>query len=342
MHPLKKRRSPSLATFLIGAALLTLPGLAAADHDEPGVTLYRDVAFRGPSQHYTADVASFSGRAIGNDTASSLRLDPGCRVTLYKDTNFRGSAFTVDEDQGDLGRTPVGNDSLSSMRVECRPPGRFDFPRSDGRRPGQYRGDSDNRPGQYDGDRDARGRYRGVTLYADTGFRGRAEVFSGDDPDLRDNTVRQDSASSIRVDPGCRAVLYADTDFRGNSAVVTEDTVELGKTGVGNDRVSSIEVICDRRREGGVTLFEHTRYEGRSETFLEDDPRLNDNWIGKDRVSSLTISPGCLVTLYEHPDFGGRSTILREDVPDLRRTSVGNDTVSSLKIECRRFRRGRD
>lgn len=304
--------------YLIIALTALAASAAAADHDR-GVTLYRDVGFSGESETFNDgdEVRALSGRAIGNDSVSSLRVDHGCRVTLYADDDFRGEAVTLDDDVADLRSTSFGHDRASSLTVECR-------------RPGWYGGPAVEAP-------DWGGR-RGVALYSDEGFGGREEVFVGDDADLRDNAVPQDSASSVRVAPGCRAVLYEDTDFRGAATLVTESASSLRDTEVGNDRVSSLEVRCDGG-PAGVTLYEHVNYQGRSETFLRDDPRLTNNFIRQDGVSSARVAPGCVATLYEHSDYGGRSTTLRRDEPDLRGTLVGNDKVSSIRVACRTFGR---
>ncbi len=91
-------------------------------------------------------------------------------------------------------------------------------------------------------------RYGGVTVFSDADFRGRRESFGHDDPDLRDNAIRQDTISSIHVARGCRAVLFSDVGFRGAATVVTGEAHNLRYSTVGNDRVSSIQVDCRRRR----------------------------------------------------------------------------------------------
>lgn len=328
-----RRRLPissgPLARLLALPLFVLLAGAAAAEHDR-GVTLFRDAHFRGASQTFQDGdrVPDLGERAIGNDAASSVLVGRYCRVTLYEDTYYRGASVTLDADVAELGSTPVGNDRVSSLAVECRRPGWYDGPYAE-------------RPGQYDGDRPGwSGGRRGVILYSDEGFEGREESFYDDDPTLADNPLRQDSASSVRVAPGCHAVLFEHSDYRGAATLVTGDVPRLADTEVGNDRVSSLEVVCDGRGEG-VTLYEDTGYRGRSEIFLSDDPRLRDNFVRQDGVSSVAVAPGCVVTLYEHADYRGRSATLRQDTPDLRATWVGNDTVSSIRVDCRRFRRHR-
>jgi hypothetical protein len=224
------------STLLRGAfALLTALILAtpAAAYDDEGVTLYKDVHFTGRSETFYGDVPDLRGSYVGNDRASSLVVPRGCRVTLYRHAGFHGRAITVHHDVADLGATRVGNDEVSSLRLDCY---------GGGYRDGGYR-DGGYRDGGY---RDRH--HRGVTVFADADFRGRHESFSYDDPDLRDNYIRQDTISSVRVAPGCRAVLFDDVGFRGAATVVRAGDNNLGYSAVGNDRVSSIQVDCRRYR----------------------------------------------------------------------------------------------
>jgi hypothetical protein len=207
---------------------------------------------------------------------------------------------------------------------------------------------------------------RGVTLYEDSGFRGRYETFLGDDPLLNDNNIGQDSVSSIRVAPGCEVTVYEHPYYEGRSATLREDQPDLRYTQVGSDAVSSLRVRCggggwDRpdlqpgpgagfdpgpraefdpgpRAEfdprGGVTLYGDRDFRGRQETFVQDDSSLRDNLIGQDRASSVRVAPGCWARLYEDTGFRGRYVDLSYDVPDLRASALGTDHVSSLRVSC--------
>ncbi len=234
-------------------SLLILAALAApAVAEHRGVTLYKHVHFRGHSETFIDDVPNLGWTSIGNDRASSIAVPRGCRVTLYQDADFRGPAITVHRDVDDLGATWAGNDEVSSLAIDCR-----------GRRSDRY-GDTRRSRHRYDHDRDYdrghrhgpacgheydrdRRRDRGaVTVFEDADFRGASESFRYSDPDLRDNVLYQDTASSVYVESGCRAVLFADVGFHGAATVVTGGQDNLGHTAVGNDRVSSIQVECGR------------------------------------------------------------------------------------------------
>lgn len=226
-----RRRAPGLLALLI---LVTLAAPAFADHDSAGVTLFRHVYFEGRQETFYGDVPDLRGTLIGNDAVSSIAVDRGCRVTLFADAFFRGRSVSLRHDESDLRGTYVGNDRVSSLRVDCRGGG-YD-------RPAGYDDEGGyGRPAGYGGGG------RGVTVYSDAGFRGRAETFVYDDPDLRDNPICQDTISSVAVDRGCRVVLYDDVGFRGAATVLTGDHDNLGYSRVGNDRVSSIRVDCGGR-----------------------------------------------------------------------------------------------
>ena len=238
--------------LLAALILVSLAGPAAAGHDRDGVTLFSDVHFAGRSETFNGDIRGLRGTIIGNDRASSIAVPGGCLVTLYRDARFRGPSVTVRHDIADLRATRVGNDQVSSLTVDCYGEGRGDDRYDDGRHGDDHHGDGHHGDGHHgdghhgDGHHGDGWRQGGVTVFANARFRGRRESFSYDDPDLRDNRIRQDTISSIRVAPGCRAVLFADVGFRGAVTVVSGDDPNLRYSEVGNDRVSSIQVDCRR------------------------------------------------------------------------------------------------
>lgn len=316
---------------LIGLVLLTL-GLAtpaAADYGT-GVTLFADKNFSGASYTFYDDVPYLKDTPFGHDRASSVRVISGCTVTLFSDAGYRGRTTTLTRDAYDLRGTEVGNDSISSLRIRCR--------RATG--------------GAVDWSR-----RRGAALYSDDDFGGRREIFYDHDQDLRNNRIRNDSASSVQVAPGCRLTLYSDKDFRGRSTTVDYDTESLRNTAVGNDSVSSLRLSCDSRGDrrgdrhsykphrpgghGGVTLYTDTEYRGRSEIFHGDVADLSDTVVGNDTVSSARIAPGCQLVLFEDAHYRGNSIVLSGDAPSLDGTSLGNDRASSIRTDCARHRYGR-
>ncbi len=306
-----------------------------------GVTIYAGGDFTGASETFYGDVPDMSRTRIGNDHASSVRVAPGCTVILYAGGNYQGRSTSLNRDLRSLKGSEVGNDALSSLRLRC------------GRSPGVN-------PGY--GDR------RGVTLYRDTAFTGRKEIFYEDDSDLRNNRVGS-AASSVRVAPGCSATLYSEPGYRGQSVEIGSDVGNLRRTRLGNYSAASIRVRCsgdpwrdrrddrwdgpggsgsgggwnpwgndrrDRRPRGAATLYAGGNFSGRSETFYGDVERLAETSVGNDTVSSVQVERGCRLELFEHPGYGGNSAVLTGDVPDMRRTILGNDRASSMRLDCDR------
>lgn len=224
-----------LRRFLPATLLVALLALAAApawaqrdrrDRDDDrggqkGVTLYEHEDYRGRSEFFTEDDPRLADNRIGNDRASSIRVDRGCHVTLYRDERYKGDSAALEDDQPSLYETRVGDDSVSSLTVRCA-----------------------GRGGNTDGDY---GWGDGVVLFVNSDFRGRSQSFERDVRDLRFTEIGNDEASSVRVARGCEAILYSDVNFRGESIRVEEDIENLGETRIGNDQVSSLEVRCRRR-----------------------------------------------------------------------------------------------
>ena len=322
----------SIPRLLAGLFLVALALPATADYG--GVTLYEDENFRGRYQSFDGDVPSLVGTDIGNDRATSLRLDRGCEVTLYSDANYRGRSETFQYDVDDLGRARIGNDSVSSLRVQCR-----------------RHNDYGDRPTYGDDRRPA------VTLYTGPDYRGDYEVFYRDDPGLYNNDIGNDRVRSVQVGPGCKAVLFEHPDYGGRSITLDGNNRDLKNTRFGRAGVSSLRVDCRSSnyptppppstypgtRPGnqarGVTLYRDEDFRGRYETFYGDRADLGRSSVGNDSVSSVRVSPGCRAVLYRDDDFRGEATEITRDVTSLKGTAVGNDGASSLVVDCRGRRR---
>ncbi|MEM9405297.1 MAG: beta/gamma crystallin-related protein [Acidobacteriota bacterium] len=183
------------------------------ERERRGVTLFEDAGFRGRSYTVYSDRNDLRGTPIGNDRATSIRVDPGCEAIVYEDIEYRGRSAVIRADAAAIDDFGIGNDTLSSIRVVC------------GR------------------DRDQ----RGVTLFDGVDFSGNYEFFAADDAGLGDNVIGNDRARSVQVDRGCVAVLYRDANFRGGSTEVARDLATLNGTPVGNDGATSIRVDCRGR-----------------------------------------------------------------------------------------------
>ncbi|RMH17626.1 MAG: hypothetical protein D6696_15250 [Acidobacteria bacterium] len=332
-----------------------------ADTRRRGVTLFSEPRYGGRAQTFYEDVADLSRSRVGNDRAASLRLDPGCRVRLFKDSSFRGDFIELRSDVPDLGSTVLGSRSVSSLALRCDgAPWGSGLPGDDHHHDSDdhhhdsddHHHDSDDHHHEggdpYDDDdhhHDRGGDRRGVTLYRDAEFRGVAETFYGDVPNLKGSRIGNDKASSVALDRGCRARLYEHAEYRGDYVELRYDEPYLEATPIGNDSVSSLEVRCGPyddwgggrrgRHHGSVTLFRDVDFEGVAETFYGDVPNLKGSRIGNDKASSVHVDRGCRVWLYEDADYRGDYVVLHHDEPDLDATPVGGDRVSSLRLECR-------
>ncbi len=175
---------PATLLTLLLAALLAAPAMAQRergrdrDRDEDrdrggqkGVTLYENEDYRGRSEFFTEDDPRLADNRIGNDRASSIKVDRGCHVTLYQDERFKGDSAVLEDDEPSLDETRVGNDSASSLTVRCA-----------------------GRGGNTDGDY---GWGDGVVLFANSDFRGRSQSFENDVRDLRSSDIGNDQASFL-------------------------------------------------------------------------------------------------------------------------------------------------
>lgn len=217
-----------------------------------GVTLYAGPNFSGPSETFLQDDSRLNNNSLGDNRVRSVSVAPGCQATLYDLYDYGGRSVVIDRDVSDLTGTQLGNNAASSVRVQCsaRGPGygnqgggNYGGNQGGGNYGGNPGGGNYGRPPGHS--QQGRG---GVTLYADDRFRGASETFYGDVSSFSRSSFGNDRASSLRVDPGCRAVLYSDADFRGRVTVVEFDMGSLQSTEVGNDSVSSMQVDCRGRR----------------------------------------------------------------------------------------------
>lgn len=209
-----------------------LPEQQIEVEERPGVRIYEHARYRGRSDLLYGDVADLAATDVGTGRISSVEVPRGFRVVLFDQTNYRGRSEVIEHDETNLDGGRVGNDRARSLRIE-----RADTPisrhhngkgnRNRDRDRGQGR--KNRREGvilysrpNYQGDhkviyddvinldRHPFGNDRlfsikvpqgcRVTLYRDSDFNGRSEVFEGSDPALADNRIGAGQASSIRVE----------------------------------------------------------------------------------------------------------------------------------------------
>lgn len=206
-----------------------------------GIVFYTGPGFAGTSARFRTDrVDDLDDSAVGRQ-ARSVRIAYGCEAVLYPWPQLQGNPVRIARDVEDLATTQLGERPVSSFTMDCSV---RDAYRRQQTLPGA--GEAQGR-GEDVRERLAQTRRRGVTLYADPGFRGTSETFTADRvATLRSSRIGSDQASSVRVDAGCQAVLYEHPDFRGRSLLVSGEIGDLGQTRIGTDTVSSLTVSCER------------------------------------------------------------------------------------------------
>lgn len=283
-------------------------------------TLYADPNYQGAMTVFTSDDPDLSDDEIRVNRASSVRVyrgrlpnenrcDGGEGVYLFEDINYRGYCIKLTGDQRDFNSFGFDN-AVSSLRVI-----------------GAW----------------------SVTLYENTLFRGTSSTFTSDDPDLRDDAININRASSARVsstvpsnnrcDGNEGAYLYSERNYAGRCVRMTSDNVDLRTVGF-DDAAASIRIIGN----WSATLYADLSFNGASSTFTSDDPDLSDDGIGYRRATSIRVGrPGAGlpaqyacdgqngVYLYEHPNYAGRCVRLTNSMEDLRIVGF-DDQASSLRV----------
>ena len=85
-----------------------------------GATLFWRDEFRGRSRFFYEDTPNIGMTDFGHDQASSILVDPGCRVILYEHIDYTGKSVTLNKTVSRLRDTSVGDDKVSSLKVICR------------------------------------------------------------------------------------------------------------------------------------------------------------------------------------------------------------------------------
>ncbi|MDA8019371.1 MAG: beta/gamma crystallin-related protein [Thermoanaerobaculia bacterium] len=215
-----------------------------------GVVIFSEDRFEGRATLFTTNVRDMNGTYVGNDTASSILVAPGCKVTLYEHANYRGRSVELTYDLADLGDTRLRDDRLTSLRLNCRGGWNDDWGHGHGHGYGHDYGYGDGYGHGYGHDDGRRGRrghgnHRALVLFEHQHFRGRSRVITGNVTDLNPFYMN-DLVSSIQVPRGCEVYLYEHQNYRGKSYRLGRDITDLNRVHM-NDLVSSLRLECRRR-----------------------------------------------------------------------------------------------
>ena len=208
--------------------------------------MYGDAVCSVYSARYSKDTPDF-GSGLSNQF-SSMRIEkpPAGGISLCRQIGY-GDCVRFALDVPSLAEAGFGNDVAQSIGIE--------------------------------GDWSA-------VLYEEDNYHGRTAVFDGGDPDLDDNDVRRNEASSVRVrqrNPWY-VTLYDQNDYSSTAFPSDREIYDLSEWGF-DDVASSVQVA------GGycVKLFEDANFQGRSMEVCADRTEVGglDN-----QVSSFQICSG--------------------------------------------------
>ncbi len=250
------------------------------------------------------DYANPASIGLPNDAISSIRVGGNTRVVLCRDDNFGGTCETFTGDDANLGDNAIGDNQVSSARVQptgngnCSPGSNEIALFTDANYGGQcvVRGAGNYRnPAAIGLPNDAISSIRVgsgalAVLCQHDNYGGTCETFTGDDPNLSDNGVGNDSASSAWVDatsPSWKVLLYEHPDFQGAGCGLREGGAANVCSGF-NDVASSIRILPG----WSARVWVDSDFNGASRCLTAGDANLADNTFEgggqmDNRISSL-------------------------------------------------------
>jgi hypothetical protein len=315
------------------------------------VTLFSDAYYQGTCQAFTDSDPDLRGSTIGNDTASSMRIDSRsyCGVpwlTLFQDANLGGSSFTATASVPTLNGHVVGYHQASSLVVG---PGTtvsaYSQPNYTGACQTFTAGVTPDLAKASIGN-DAIGSIKlgeacpaavvsgDVTLCANENFVPPCVYLHNDVPKFSATSLGDDAIRSLGVFAGDTIALFSEENYRGMCVPFTGGTYPELRTAGMSARASSMLVArgCPSSPDyPGVTLFDGITFTGASAFVTGDVADLAASGLN-DRVSSLALSPGLVVSLYTDANFKGSCVAFNANAADLRSTPFPNDSASSLRL----------
>ncbi len=168
----------------------------------------------------------------------------------------------------------------------------------------------------------------GLTVFVDRNFRGMAQTFQQDVPDLRSFNL-DNRISSLRVASGERWEVCDGPGYSGRCINVTGEVADLAQNGW-SGRIRSI------RRSGNVTnpsptgpvyivLFDQMNYRGTPRNFNGPEANLDR------RAQSVTIGGGTW-QFCDGRNFSGRCITLNSSVSDLSRYNMRSRIASARPL----------
>jgi len=265
-----------------------------------------------PGEYKVADLKKLG---MPNNAISSFRVPKGFNVAIYENDFFRGAGKILNQDDECLIGDQM-NDKISSIVVE-----------------GSLASAGSSSAGTAV---TAGGKKVAATVYGKCGFEGaKAQLDVGEYnvEDLLKLGMRENSISSIKVNPGYRIDVYFYNFQRGKNGYLTEDDSCLSNDGFDNE-ISSIKVSLAEEataatvpttpvsssNSGAVTVFGKCDYAGPSVSLVPGrytQDKLRTLGIGNDVVASLKVTPGHTVVLYDNGQMRGKGVAFKADDPCL-------------------------
>lgn len=244
-----------------------------------------------------------------NNAISSIKVPPGYTVAIYENDFFRGAGKVLEASDECLIGDQL-NDKITSIVVEA-----------------PVAGNQQNVPASSTTSSST----AAAAVYTDCGFEGgRANLNVGvyDAEDLAKLGIRDNTISSIKVNPDYRVDLYFFDFQRGKNGYLVADDNCLSNDGFDNE-ISSIKVsrVGDADNssakeaqpvasDGAAVVYGQCDYQGQSIAlqpgrYTQD--KLRQLGIGNDAIASLQVQPGFTVVLYDNGQMRGKGVAFTAD-----------------------------
>lgn len=248
-----------------------------------------------------------------NNAISSIKVPPGYAVAIYENDFYRGAGKVLEASDKCLIGDQL-NDKISSIVVEA-----------------PVAGNQQNVPAS-SSQSNASSSSAAAAVYTECGYEGRrANLNVGvyDAEDLAKLGIRDNTISSIKVNPDYRVDLFFFDFQRGKNGYLTKDDNCLSNDGFDNE-ISSIKVsrvgesdtgtaaeaAQPIAAEGAAVVYGQCDYQGRSVALQPGrytQEKLRNLGIGNDAIASLKVQDGFTVVLYDNGQMRGRGIAFKAD-----------------------------
>lgn len=345
--------------FMLIAILFVNPAYSQCAPSQNQAAFFVDANYGGECVVKDIGAYPWSGATgLPNDSITSVKVGSNVQAILCIDADYLGNCERLSSDDANLSDNAVRTYTTS---IKVQPRGFLDC------NPGSYeaafymhanyiapcslkqRGDY-NWSGVTGLDNDSISSVRvgmnvEVILCSDANFDGFCEKIQQSDENLRNNRVRNDTVTSLRVrdknTKDCPNGASQIAIFEHPNYVLPCSTLDIGvypysgSLGIRNDTLSSIRVGSEVQGE----LFQHREYRGKAERFLSDDSDLQNNRIGESTTSVVVrkrdtydCDPGPnQVSFYQDANYFGKCVVKNlGEYPDTN--AIGVDGISSVRI----------